>query len=361
MLKWNKKNKILVSLFITAGTMFADPVIHIVKKGETLSQILYKMKSMPIYGKKGSLEKTIALNPFLKNKSGNFILPKMKIILPMQIDKDDNPLENTLGNNIISSPVENNERKIASNESNQDEFEKRVNEEVQKRELEKENERKNAYDPEQYFFIRVLPQISWMKVASTNENPNVNAEINALSKVNPGGLFTFGIKATEEYKVQSFAYLSQVNFYQDPIYTLDKDSFFRQAYGVGVEKKINDQYSASLRVGMFDEFFLTLQNRSQIKVEMAQIPEIHWGIRKKLGAYKKIALDTGIFGKFILPHEASTINGKFGYGLGGDVLGFYNNKGLRLFYNISQAKAENKSTNTYEIGWNLVFETRFFD
>ena len=117
----------------------------------------------------------------------------------------------------------------------------------------------------------------------------------------------------------------------------------------------------SLRAGFFDEFYLTMNNTTTIDVETAQIPELHWGLRHIIGRYKNVTLDSGIFGKFIAPYSSGSIEGKFGYGLGGDFLLLLKNKGLRFFYNYSDAKAANKSTRTYELGWNLVFESRFFE
>ena len=216
---------------------------------------------------------------------------------------------------------------------------------------------------EQYSFLRFAPQVSWMKVLSTNTTPYQSSSVSALSKASPGMLVNYGINVSDKFNVQSFAYLSQVNFYanENTSVQLSKKSFFRQAFGLGTEYKFSADNRMSLRAGFFDEFYLTMNNTTTIDVETAQIPELHWGVRHIIGRYKNVTLDSGVFGKFIAPYSSGTINGKFGYGLGGDFLLLLKSKGLRFFYNYSDAKAANKSTRTFELGWNLIFEGKFYE
>ena len=216
-------------------------------------------------------------------------------------------------------------------------------------------------DKEQYVFFRLAPQISFMKATSSSSDQCQTSQVSAVSKASPGVLGTFGINVHDDYNVHLFSYLSEVNFYDDGQYTLSKKSFFRQAYGMGADYRLDPINRFSLKCGFFDEFYLTMNNTTTINIESAQIPEIHWGYRRILGRYKNVTLDSGVFGKFILPYNASAIDGKFGYGLGGDFLLMFKNKGLRFFYNYSDAKALSKSTKTLELGWNIIFEGKIYE
>ena len=216
-------------------------------------------------------------------------------------------------------------------------------------------------DKEQYIFFRLAPQVSYMKATSSSSDQYLTSQVSAVSKASPGVLGTFGINVREDYNVQLFSYLSEVNFYDDGQYSLSTKSFFRQAYGMGADYRLDPINRFSLKCGFFDEFYLTMNNTTTINIESAQIPEIHWGYRRILGRYKNVTLDSGVFGKFILPYNASAIDGKFGYGLGGDFLLMFKNKGLRFFYNYSDAKALSKSTKTLELGWNLIFEGKIYE
>lgn len=54
---------------------------YIVKKGDTLTSILYEKNLRPVYGKDGTLAETLKLNPKIKLSGGNKIFPNMKIVL----------------------------------------------------------------------------------------------------------------------------------------------------------------------------------------------------------------------------------------------------------------------------------------
>ena len=310
----------------------AGEVIHVVTRGETLSNILYNLNVEPIYGKNGALKEALLLNPKISIRKNYKIYPGEKIKLSIV----------NLDNNIILT---------------------KQNGHLLERETPESKPTILVYqvDHEQFIFMRLSPQISWLKATSTNTNQYQNSQISALSKANPGALGAFGINVSENFNVQAFAYLSEVSFYQDEHYNLPKSSFVRQAYGLASEYRLDPKNRFSLRAGFFDEFYLTMNDTTTINIETAQIPEIHWGYRRILGQYKNVTLDSGIFGKFIIPYSASTINGRFGYGLGGDFLLMLKNKGLRFFYNYSDAKALNKSTQTFELGWNIVFEGRMYE
>lgn len=325
----------------------ASEVIHVVTRGETISTILYDLNLKPIYGKHGILQETLLLNPIINNRKYNKIYPGEKIKLPLL------NTENKISLTEQSGPLS----KYHESQSDAAEPGPKEIENPERKPTSIENE----VDREQFIFARLSPQISWLKASSTDTNQYQNSQISALSKANPGALGAFGVNVSENFNVQAFAYLSEIKFYQDEKYNFPKSSFLRQAYGLGSEYRLDPENRFSLKAGFFDEFYLTMSNTTTINIESAQVPEIHWGYRRILGQYKNVTLDSGIFGKFIIPYSASSINGQFGYGLGGDFLLMLKNKGLRFFYNYSNAKAINKSTQTFELGWNLVFEGRIYD
>lgn len=54
---------------------------YVVKDGDTLSDILYSQKIKPLYGKHGTLNKILALNPHLKKHQGNQIFQGTRLVL----------------------------------------------------------------------------------------------------------------------------------------------------------------------------------------------------------------------------------------------------------------------------------------
>ena len=66
-------------MFLASLCVVTNLGAHVVKKGETLTDIAYNNISTRVYGKNGSLRKILALNPKIKNI--NFIRPGQVIIL----------------------------------------------------------------------------------------------------------------------------------------------------------------------------------------------------------------------------------------------------------------------------------------
>ncbi|MEN0059534.1 MAG: hypothetical protein AAGB31_11915 [Bdellovibrio sp.] len=76
------------SLLILPGSLNAETYrSHQVRKGETLSEVLYLYNLTPIYGRNGQLAKALVLNPHLKSSHGNFIRPFTWIRLPIATEE----------------------------------------------------------------------------------------------------------------------------------------------------------------------------------------------------------------------------------------------------------------------------------
>ncbi len=80
-MKLKKKKTIIASAMILGLSVSAANDFYVVKKGDTLSNILFTKKIFPVYGHGGSLAKTLKLNPNIRLSGGNKIFPKTKIIL----------------------------------------------------------------------------------------------------------------------------------------------------------------------------------------------------------------------------------------------------------------------------------------
>lgn len=80
--------KTLLSAFSIglASSVVAESVEYVIRKKDTLSEVLYAHKLLPIWGKEGSVAQTLKLNPDLKNSRGNFLRPGQTILLPIQKD-----------------------------------------------------------------------------------------------------------------------------------------------------------------------------------------------------------------------------------------------------------------------------------
>jgi hypothetical protein len=75
-----KKEVIICSAMMFSLNISASDSFYIVKKGDTLTSILYAKNLKPLYGKNGTLAKTLRLNSQLDLSIGNKISPNMKIV-----------------------------------------------------------------------------------------------------------------------------------------------------------------------------------------------------------------------------------------------------------------------------------------
>ena len=349
---------------------------YVVKKGDCLTMILYQGKLVPVYGRNGSLNNFLGLNPHIKKR-------KNYTIYPGEVITFDGKLKTEVKNSVIeNSPAPSSPdisgktselvmEKIIDLEKRLDKIEYSKSEKVQEIqesfEIESSSKEREVSLKEetklndQYFFVRLMPQVSWLKVSAISNTEFSSSNISALSKANLGILGNYGIKINEKWSISAFSYFSQVNFYKDSQLNVDKLNFIRAAYGVGFDYRLNESWTSNFRIGYFDEFYLEVPSVKTVNINITQTPEIHMGLRRDIKKIKNVSFDTAIFSKIILPNDSNNVKGKLGFGLGGDVLVRYQSKGLRFFYNYSQAKAASKSTETYELGWNLIFEEKFYD
>ena len=85
----NRRQSTTVAVWVSGVTLlsviFGSPALadyfYRVKPGETLSQILHDLNLKPIYGKRGTLQETLAHNQKL---SENQIYPAQKVYLPVE-------------------------------------------------------------------------------------------------------------------------------------------------------------------------------------------------------------------------------------------------------------------------------------
>lgn len=333
------------------------------KKGDVISEILYEKDLLPLYGKKGYIKKVVHLNAGKVKKNGDLVNEGDILLIPMRPTERKVASENvevipplaplevvgtaTAPEAPTVAPVPTPAAPVPTP--------------AVACEPTQVSTASGPEDKEQYTFFRVMPQVSWLRVNSTSSNTSRQSDISALSKASPGLLMFFGIKYDDKIKYSLFSYISQINFYSDSAYDFKNRSFFRTAFGGGVDYEMSSTQSVGARAGLFDEFFLTSPSAGVLQAKTVQIPEVHFSYRKKFMEYKKAAVSYAVLGKAIIPYSTPDVKGKFGYGLGADLLVGFKGKSIRFFYNYSQAKATGQSTTTNEIGWNAIFETHLFE
>ena len=336
-----KTNKTIIVTIIISNLNISIANEYVVKKNDTLSSILYQHNLLPIYGKNGSLARTLKLNPKSKMRSdGNIIFPKTKIILANTVVLEKVKLDDELQlTQPTKSEKELNEVPVIS--SKNPVIEQPI------------NDRKPSDDFEQKFYWIVAPTLSWKNLSSTDDNNDRISKINALSNMNYGLSLTYGMHFEENIDVYSKIALEYVNFIEDNSIFLDKKNFLINRFNVGASYKRN----WLLEFGMNDEFFLTSPAISRIEIKKVALPEIKSGYQNDFYQYRNAKLAYLVSGSAILPRSTPGVDSKLSFGLGAELEAKLKNQSFVIGYDVKLLKATGNPTDNHNIYWNYLWKS----
>ena len=312
---------------------FANDYIYIVKKNDTLSSILYENNLKPIYGKNGSLAKTLKLNPKIRlSESGNKIFPTMKIILT-NFKASDKVMPAADQEIALVDPLANSKKSNVSEQLT--------------------NNRKPSDNFEQSFYWNIAPTLSWKNLSSKDENVYRSSKIAALSNTNYGIALAYGMHFEEGIDVYSKLALEHVSFIEDSIIHLEKKNFLISRFNMGI--LLGQKWT--LEVGMNDEFFLTSPAVSRVEVKRITLPEIKSAYQKDFYQYRSAKLSYILSGTAVLPRSTPEVDSKLGFGLGAGIDAKLKNQSFFIGYDFKILKATGNSTDSHNIFWNYIWNT----
>lgn len=337
-----KKAVIASAIIFSMNISSANDSFYLVKKGDTISSILYAENIKPIYGKHGALVLTLKLNPQIRQSRGKKIFPNMKIILahtePPHIviaaknEQKKSPPTNQeayLGEVVIANAV-----KVMPQEQAL-------------------IDRTPSDNFKQSFYWEATPSLSWKNLSSTDDNIYRTSKIKALSNMNYGLGLTYGMHFEEDIDVYSKLALESVSFIEDSSIHLEKKNFLFSRFNVGIlyEQKW------LLEVGMNDEFFLTSPATSRVEIKKVTLPEIKSGYQKDFYQNLSAKLSYLLSGIAVLPRSIPGVESRLGYGFGAGIEAKLKNQSFIIGYDLKLLKASSNSTGNHNIYWNYVWKT----
>lgn len=252
------------AVFFSLQAPAAEYFYYIAKPGDTLSQILYVHNIKPIYGKKGTLKKVLALNKKLVKTDGNRIIPGMRIRLI------GDPL---LLQTASSSTLRHEESSFQGDEA--------------------------LGGSRSDLSLSVTSR--FLRIDSQDEISNANASF--LSESAVGYKFTWG----QSWNSALRSFLAFENYYvsmQDPTSSTRSLVGREQAifeYSLGVEYLV----SSGLKVNSSLIYGESLVNRSidvnTLKIEKFNFPKIELGLGYRLAKYDSLLLDARVDAVILLP------------------------------------------------------------
>jgi hypothetical protein len=319
-----KKNISFIICTTMSVNIFASDIIYIVKKGDTVTSVLYKENLHPVYGKRGTFSKTLNLNPGLRRSLGNKIYPSMKIILPKEeLVKDvEVALEEP-----VKSDIERQENKVV--------------------------DRLPTDDFKQTFYWKISPTLSWKNITSKDESSYASSRVNTLSNMNYGASISYGMHFEEQFDIYSMLALESVSFIEDKSINLSNRKTTTSSFLVGLlyEKKWG------IEVGFSDQFFLTSPAAASVEIEKISLPQIKASYLKDFYNYRAATLSYSLSGNAFLPHTSPEIKSNLSYGAGAVIGAKINNQSFGIGYEVNLLKADRNSTSYQNIFWKYIWET----
>lgn len=286
-----------------------------VLKGDVLSMILYYKKLRPIYGERGYVSKTIQLNKEKIHESGKF-----------------NNRTCVAGECWIKIPYrEIVERKVANIVLEKESQDVATSEVV----VEK-------YPYTQFNFS---PTVSFLKVNSDETSKLGGSEAILLSKDGFAGNIQWKVFYSENLTFHGFAEMDYHVFYADPEHTFNHRDISRLSFGVGGSYKFSNDYSIVFNSKVRQMFFLNVQTRTTVNVELMTTPEVEVGVDKVFLKKNNLNLKWGLSAIGIFPESQSSFKSQVGLGGSAKIQVEHLTKALFLQYDYRSLKI-NSSTNT---------------
>jgi len=344
------KHQIKILMFILSVPIVAssdDRAYVIIKKGDTISDVLYAKNVEPIYGPRGAMNEILKLNKRLRARQGHHVYVGEKIYIGNVIPRTETTLATTSSvtrtapmeifveskkqkkNPVLAPVVSIPSRKIAeTTDTDQDDF-------------------------NQTFSWKFSPSLSWKALSSSDSNNTQSAEISALSDAAYGLNFNYIMNFDSNIQVAAGLLLEASKFSQDPTIQLKEKSFFTKNFSFGISAYHKWLFDFS----MTDCFYLTSPNSTTVEIKTVAQPEFKTSYEHNFYQFKKAKI-AGVFsGAIVFPRPSSELETNMGYGAGASVEARLRNQVFSMGYDLRLLKAKTNSTQSQNIFWKYSWET----
>lgn len=329
------KNVFILILTLVSPLVFA--ITYIVKKGDTLSEIAHKNYSGSVYGKNGSLQKLLNLNPHIKDK--NFI---------------------KIGKLINLGDFEN-ERGLASEQVNITVAEKpNVIPPVIESKIENKPQEKISNNKNYLSTVTIAPIVFFTRIDSTDIATNAKALL--ISNINYGVKFNWEQNWSDDTSTYQELKTAQLSFTDNLTSSTIIENKNVSVSGIGIGANFNRTNSISwgAKVNYGQEIYARGKSSSNsVILDSVSVPAASIYARFKLANRGPFALSADLEAKSLLAAETSNYTTSTGTGYVGK-LGFSQDKekykmGCDLFYKQQQQDSSIMQAIRKDIGLELYF------
>lgn len=335
--------KLLKKLIITYALILspiAFALTYVIQKGDTLSEIAQKNFSGPIYGKNGSLQKILILNPTIKDKNK---IKYGKIIDLGPFDLQRNIANTSTEEKIELKPITEPTSKVESPHSN-----------------EAKDRNDNAPIEKLFSNLKIVPMVFFARIDSTDINTQAKAII--ISNMSYGIKLNWEQNWSEDTSTFQEISSSQITFLenQSSSITIENKAVVANQLGLGANFRKSKEISWGAKLNYAQEVFPRGQSTaSSIVLDSVSLPEAALYAKFKLAQRFPFQLTADLEAKSLLGGETTNYSINPGTGYLGRI-GFEQDKekykfGCGVYYSQQQQDTSVMKSNRKDVGLEINF------
>ena len=325
----------IVSSFTMNSIIIADDdIVHIVQKGETVSDILFNRNIGPIYGKRGALNAIRHLNPHLKGREdgkvypGDVVLIKHRSLQISFVSKEESTGKDFLQKVSVQEQIHFTKENVVVKEK-----EKTI------RSIANED----SFEQKSYWSF--VPSVYWQTLDAVHENIYRRSELHSYSTNNYALSILSGRHLSENVDFYSRVSLNFSNFQLGEGEQVVSRKYTTSSFYIGT--KLHQKYQFEL--GMEEKFYLVSSNYANADIKKLKVPKFSAGYSADLLQYHQAVVSAGFNAKGYLPKKSASIEAKTGYGVGAELKMQYSNQEIAVGLDQDFLKAQGNTTDSQSL------------
>jgi hypothetical protein len=310
-----------------------ENIVHIVQKGETVSDILFNRNIGPIYGKKGALKAILKLNPHITTREdgkvypGDVVLIKHRSLQFSFITKEESP-----GNEGLQKVELQEQISFTRDES--------ARSTASKAQVQSESVIEDNFEQSSYWSL--VPSIYWQTLDAVHENIYRRSELHSYSTNNYALSFLYGKHFKRDIDLYSRASLNFSFFEMGEDEQVVSKKYTTSSFYVGAE--LYKKYQ--LELGMEEKLYLVSSNYANADIKKIKVPKISVGYSTDFYKYEAATFSGEFSAKSFLPKKSAALKTKTGYGASGEVKMKFSNQAVSVGLEKDFLKAQGNTTDS---------------
>lgn len=305
----------LCTLFL-APRLLASADNHLsyrVKEGDTVGSVLGGLGLCPLWGPNRFTEKTIKLNSFVVKKNGNYLIPKSKILLPVESLEDHPDYEISETNEVSFTVIDPENKCTPGKTTGTQRAIAKKNENEKESELSSEENTLNQKTREEssYGILNAATDLFFSSLSIIDKTTQDTASL--LSRTNQAYQLSWEQQWDTENKT-FLQYRTEKHSYQGIENKISSQSVNLTGIGIGYERKLRDKLKMQFTLKGKEEIFILAKSLTNLELQKTMIPQFSLRPSYRLFSQGPFNLFGDLELKYLMSGKTSDYNIQNGYG-----------------------------------------------